>query len=293
MSAETIAKALGGRRAGSCWMARCPVHEDREPSLSIRDRDGTVLLHCHAGCDQRRLIGALRACGLWDNAPRGATPTARNAGSPRDRGDRHGKRRRDWALAIWEGSKPADGTLVEVYLASRGLTLAPPARLRFHPGLKHPLGGIWPAMVALVTDGVDDVPIGIHRTFLASNGSGKAPVEPQKMMLGPCRGGAVCLGAVEDVLLVGEGIETCLSAMQATGRPAWAALSTSGLKNLHLPDTIIDVIIAADGDETGERAAQECVRRWRRPGRRVRIARPPTGADFNDVMRRPLVEGGA
>ena len=31
MTAETIARALGGRRAGATWMARCPVHEDRRP----------------------------------------------------------------------------------------------------------------------------------------------------------------------------------------------------------------------------------------------------------------------
>jgi hypothetical protein len=41
-----------------------------------------------------------------------------------------------------------------------------------------------------------------------------------QMMLGPCRGGAVRLGPSDDVLMVGEGIETCLAAMQASGRPA-------------------------------------------------------------------------
>jgi len=45
MSAETIAKALGGRKAGNGWMARCPVDDDREASLSIHDAvDGKVLV---------------------------------------------------------------------------------------------------------------------------------------------------------------------------------------------------------------------------------------------------------
>jgi len=56
-------------------------------------------------------------------------------------------------------------------------------------------------MVALVTRGTDDAPLAIHRTFLARNGAGKAPVEPQKMMLGPCRGGAVRLDGPDDVLM--------------------------------------------------------------------------------------------
>jgi DNA primase len=84
--------------------------------------------------------------------------------------------------------------------------------------------------------------------------------------------------------MVGEGIETCLAAMQATGLPAWAALSTSGLRALHLPAEIDEVIILADGDEPGEAAALDAARRWKREGRTVRIARPPNGMDFNDVL---------
>lgn len=49
-------------RAGSGWIARCPAHEDRSPSLSVRQGDeGRVLLHCHAGCTPE---GILRALGL-------------------------------------------------------------------------------------------------------------------------------------------------------------------------------------------------------------------------------------
>ena len=97
------------------------------------------------------------------------------------------------ALSIWQSTIAAEGTPVEAYLASRGLTCSLPPSLRFHRGLKHPSGGIWPCMVALVTQGADDTPLAIHRTFLARDGQGKAPVEPAKMMLGPCRGGAVRL----------------------------------------------------------------------------------------------------
>ena len=49
-------------------MACCPAHEDREPSLSITDaKGGKVLVRCHAGCDQRDVIAALRSRGIWDN----------------------------------------------------------------------------------------------------------------------------------------------------------------------------------------------------------------------------------
>jgi putative DNA primase/helicase len=283
MTATTIAKALGGRKTGAGWMARCPAHDDREPSLSIaHGADGKLLVHCHAGCEQHRVVAALRARGIWsvegrrgsvNLQPRPASEPANDAG------------RTKMALQIWGSTAPASGTLVETYLRHRDITIRPPATLRFHPALLHPSGQRWPAMVALVTCGSDGRPLAVHRTFIARDGLGKAPVEPAKMMLGPCRSGAVRLGPVGDQLLIGEGIETALSAMQATAQPAWAALSTSGLRTLELPNHVRDVVLLADGDAPGEAAAQDAGLRWKRQGRRVRIARPPRGLDFNDSLR--------
>lgn len=296
MTAEAIAKALGGRKAGGGWTARCPAHDDRTPSLSIRDADeNKVLVRCHAGCDQERVIAALRGRGLWaENGPRSSPWTARRKPVEREL-DRDDARRTEMALAIWQSTTPALGTPVAAYLASRGIHLPPSDALRFHTGLKHPSGGFWPAMVALVTNGIDGTPIAVHRTFLAQDGGGKAPVDPQKMMLGPCRGSAVRLADPGDVLMVGEGIETCLAAIQASGHPAWAALSTSGLRSLDLPKDVRDVIVLADGDEAGEAAARDCALRWKRQGRRVRIARPPQGLDFNDMLlgHAPRIAEGA
>jgi|ERR1017187_1735973 hypothetical protein len=70
MTADFIARALGARRSGSGWMAKCPAHEDNGPSLSICDRDAKLLVHCHAGCSQLEVIEALRARGLWPRQER-------------------------------------------------------------------------------------------------------------------------------------------------------------------------------------------------------------------------------
>jgi hypothetical protein len=150
-------------------------------------------------------------------------------------------------------------------------------------------------MVALVTRGSDGTPVAIHRTFIALDGVGKAPVDQAKMMLGPCRGGVVRLADPSDMLMVGEGIETCLAAMQVTGHPAWAALSTSGMRSLDLPKGVGNVIVLADGDDGGEAAAHDCARRWKREGRQIRIARAPRGMDFNDMLmgRSPGIKEGA
>jgi putative DNA primase/helicase len=283
MTAVTIAKALGGCKAGAAWMTPCPAHDDREPSLSIADGDdGKVLVHCHAGCEQHRVIAALRALGVWPVKGWGGTTSLQ----PRPVGElNRDADRTKAALRMWGATSPASGTRVETYLRSRDIFIPPPVPLRFHAALNHPRGQRWPAMVALVTCGADGRPVTVHRTFLARDGSGKAPVEHAKMMLGPCRGGAVRLGPAGHRLLVAEGIETALSVMQATAQPAWAALSTSGLRTLELPNHVRDVVLLADGDAPGEAAAQDAGLRWKRQGRRVRIARPPRGLDFNDSLR--------
>ena len=44
------------------WIARCPAHDDRSPSLSIREADdGRVLLHCHCGCGAIDVLHAVGA----------------------------------------------------------------------------------------------------------------------------------------------------------------------------------------------------------------------------------------
>src|SRR5439155_23533617 len=41
------------------WIARCPAHDDRGPSLSVREvEDGRVLFHCFAGCDAYEVLSA-------------------------------------------------------------------------------------------------------------------------------------------------------------------------------------------------------------------------------------------
>jgi hypothetical protein len=273
-------------------MARCPAHDDRVPSLSINAAgDGKILVHCHAGCSQRAVIDVLRGRGLWNSSYRSreirpaARPVAANSGVSGVAGSTKA------ALGLWDAARPAAGTIVETYIEARGLRFEPCDALRFHPALKHPSGEFFPAMIGLVTGGRDDTARAVHRTFLSRDGSAKAGVEPNRMMLGPCRGGAIRLAPAGDVLMVGEGIETCLSAMQLMGLPTWAALSAPGLRTLVLPATVSSVVVLADGDDVGEAAAQDCERRWADEGRRVSIMRPPRGIDFNDVLRGTFAVG--
>jgi uncharacterized protein (DUF927 family) len=197
------------------------------------------------------------------------------------------------ARELWDNAQPVKGTPVEAYLRSRGITLPEPDPecLRCAPKLRHPNEQFFPAMIALPTNPKTGAPVGgIQRTFLSWSGNGKAQVErgEQKLSLGPCRGGVIRLAEPIDgkPLLIGEGIETVLTVMEATGLPGWATLGTSGLANLELPDTITEIILLAENDGgSNEKALSEIVPVLPERGIKALIARPPAGLkDFNDLV---------
>ena len=126
--------------------------------------------------------------------------------------------------------------------------------------------------------GIYEAPLGIHMTYLKSDGSGKYPFHDKSMqreMRGPVAGGSVHLAPYDPLreLLVCEGIETGLSCMQLFDLPAWAALSTSGLRTLELPVQVRNVVIAVDNDTNGagQAAALSAYTRWTDEGRSVRL----------------------
>jgi len=58
--AQRLTDNLHGRWHQTYGKARCPAHDDRSPSLSIRDGEEAPLLKCHRGCDRLEIIAALR-----------------------------------------------------------------------------------------------------------------------------------------------------------------------------------------------------------------------------------------
>lgn len=84
MDARAITAALGGRWFGEKGLARCPTHNDRSPSLSVRDGDdGAIWFTCFAGCTRRDIAAELRRRGLLDALPaRKQKPTIVNRAHP-------------------------------------------------------------------------------------------------------------------------------------------------------------------------------------------------------------------
>jgi len=294
--AKHITRELNGHWFGHYGLAFCPAHENTNtPALSIKNAEsGDLLAYCHAGCTFTDVQAALRNIGLLPNRngspvrmPRRLKPTYQGAPTSDQRAAAANRAR--YATMMWQSALPVADTYVARYLQSRGITCPLPPTLRFLPDCPHPANEKLPAMLARV-DGASG--FALHRTYLASEGLGKAHVQPNKAMLGSCKGGAVHLSSFElhsegGPLVVTEGIENGLSLLCGLmDQPAtvWASLSTSGMVSLNLPRQPGHLIVAADGDDAGRTAARKLSYRATYLGWRVSHLTPPDGTDWNACL---------
>lgn len=277
------------KRSGSGWQGLCPFHRERTPSFTIfADGERYHCFGCGASGDVFDFVQAVEGVGLIDAAHKlasGSPPLKPLRPMSIIRGpDQDAARKAAKAKAIWDAAIPAAGTIAETYLASRGITTPIPPAIRYaFPCIQD--GREWPMLVAGITDATGTL-IGIQRTFLAKDGQGKAPIPKPKLSLGSLRGGAIRCGNPDRTLILTEGLEDALSAMQLFGVPAWAAAGAGMLASMRLPFSIRSVIIARDNDPAGERAAQAAARALSLQGREVRIIQPMDGCkDFNDELK--------
>ncbi len=318
--AGEIIKALGGNT--STGMCKCPAHDDHTPSLSISDKAGKVLFHCHAGCSQDAVLNALRARGYLKRKPFVRDPEllshkkeyrnlreemrmARAANDDdgddgrvltRDEED-YRKLRRAWGILRAAVSSRSSGKLKD-YFKGRGIDTVPEsaeylpaqserkpskwvARKLFNKGLSR-----FPAMVLPVIG--DGKLRGCQVTFLSRTGRrnlrSQATGKNIRLTYAPIGGGYVQLGIPnrDHPLIVAEGVENALAASQLTGLPAIATLGTSNMAKSCNPPACSKIIIAADADDTGEKAAEALAERMSVP---VRIALPPEGCkDWNEAL---------
>ena len=188
-------------------------------------------------------------------------------------------------------SQPIPGTLVETYLRQRGITaLHGTGSLRFHPRCyyrpnEHSSTESWPAMIASVTDLGGRI-TGAHRTWLALDGRGKAPIDTPRRAMGDLLGHAVRFDVARDVMAAGEGIETILSLRMASPRmPMAAALSAAHLAAILFPPTLRRLYIVRDDDPAGDGARDSLIERANSAGIEAIVLSPKLG-DFNEDLRR-------
>lgn len=206
-----------------------------------------------------------------DRAPRGSTESAR----------------RLFAIA-----KPlAGGTVAETYLRNRRLTnVAGWQALRFHPRCYYRADDrapteTWPALIAAVTDLAGAV-TGVQRTWLDRAGHGKAPIDRPRRALGHLLGHAVRFGVADDVLAVGEGIETVLSLRSVLPTlPLAAGLSAGHVSALRFPPRLRVLYILRDADPAGDAVVETLTARAGAAGIEAHALSPLLG-DFNEDLCR-------
>jgi hypothetical protein len=187
-------------------------------------------------------------------------------------------------------SKPIIGSLVETYLRGRGITtLLGTGSLRSHPRCYHRPDDhepteTWPAMIAAVTD-LDGHLTGAHRTWLAPDGTGKAPIDTPRRAMGDLLGHAVRFGVPGSVMAAGEGIETTLSLRCAMPDMAMAAaLSAAHLAAILFPPNLQRLYVIRDNDPAGDGARDSLMERATDAGIEA-IVLSPAMEDFNEDLR--------
>lgn len=278
--AADLVKRLGGIWTPNGAMCRCPAHDDRSPSLSVRVGARALLFKCFAGCDTLDVIRAIRR--LDRTIPLNGAPafsTSQTSLSP--------AWLRQRALDLWDGAFPLIGTPAEQYLRRRSISLSPRA-LRFH---RHtPLGRgkravFRPAMLAALHE--RECLVALQRTFLDPGQPRRArDLANPRRMLGRPGQGAVMLAPANDTLGLAEGIETALSAILLLDIPVWATLGNERLAHIAIPDTVTRLILLPDNDRGGRIGAAKAAGAYAMPGRTIETLWPPHGLnDWNDVLR--------
>jgi hypothetical protein len=288
MNLREAARRLGGEVIGSQISCPGPGHGPKDRSLSVRFERGTFVVHSFAGDDWR-------TCRDYVVTMLGIQEVERPAPTPRPRVVEPSftdATKVDRALALWAAGTPPRGTLVEAYLAGRGIELdaylASGAVLRFLE--RCPFGRqTRPAMLGLFRDVKTDEPCGISRLALTAHGAKDRDIN--RMFAGQVGGAAIKIDPnelVEYGLSIGEGVETCLSVRQDGHKPVWALGSATAIARFPVLAGVEALTIWADNDENGvgQRAAELCADRWSLEGAEVRVITPKRrGADFNDIAR--------
>lgn len=294
LSAVVTSTGATLKRAGHEWKACCPLHDDRTPSFFIYDGDRRFqCFGCNAEGDvfdfirlthNVDLAGAVAILGGGDFIRLSNRPS-----TERPKGNTG-----EFARRLWREGVRIVGTPAAAYLHSRGIAPELPDTVLRFARLSPPKDSDvlaangpakLPALLALVT-GPDNEPSGIHRIFLTdAGGKAKAADGKVKFSLGNVKTGAVRLTSANAQLTVAEGIEDALSLMAMGAPAAWAAGGAGMLSAMVFPDEVRSIVVGADNDQPGRKAAKQARDRFLAQGKEVRAIYPtPPHKDFNEEL---------
>jgi hypothetical protein len=292
---ENVVRAAGGDWFGTCGTLPAPGHSkhDRGISVTIAPNRPHGILVNGFNCDPLEAYWyVLDLLGI-DKSVASLEPFASERRLLGEHHQRQARKAEDFATKIARiigECRPIAGTLAEDYLLSRGIRPPYPSALRYHPRVwtRDKAGelGHSHAMVSIVTRKPGGPGVALHRTFLTRDGGKNQNVEAVRKMLGPCKCAGVWPDELGEVLAIAEGVETALSFQKLSSVPSVAALDAGKIAHVEVPDSVRELIIAADHDHsgTGLKAAKAAMRKHWKPWRLVRVLMPNRVGDFNDLL---------
>ena len=282
------------------WAGPCPRCAGRDRfAVNARKR----LFNCRGcadGGDVIRLVEHIERCSFsmavgklagdrWRPSTGGEPVTAADTGKAvPDRSQEDDEAKSAKACKRWAEAIDPRNTIVEPYLADRGLELIDDIAgrvIRFHPRCpwRDDDGSLIfvPAMICAMRSILSDELTAIHRTRLSPDGQ-----KVGRRMLGVAAGAAVKLDADENVLQglhVCEGVESGIAGRMLDLRPMWCLGSKNSIEAFPVLGGVECLTILAEPD--AEVHVKKCAERWAQAGREVRIVRPTHGKDLNDAIR--------
>ena len=261
---DTVA-GLRGKWHGSYAMCRCPAHRDSTPSLSIRQGQHGILVHCFAGCQNEDVLRAISRTRPVFNSPAPKfqpSPSSANA------------------RRIWDQGREICETLAEAYLKSRNLPLDL-RDIRYHhkcPFGRKPNAVFRPALLVAVRDRLEIM--AIQRIALGSKGL----CHKGKYMLGRPGMGAWSPSFKGDTLGLAESMEDAVAYTKIKGIPCWSTLGAERLALVRIPDGVKTVVIAEDNNRAGRLGALAAIEAYATKDRTVLRDPPPRKAgDWAEV----------
>ena len=268
-----IVAALRGKWHGAYALCHCPAHDDRKPSLSIRQGHRGILVHCFAGCEPQDVLREIA------RLPAGARSYCADVGHRFCQS--RGNPRRLWddgerdCRARWVPNILPDANFRSTSPTSASIPVArsDPSRVHaiYQPCWSHCGRGLELKAV--------------QRIFLDAD-TARCSV---KMLLGKPGRGTWRAGGSARTLALAEGFEDAAAFTKLTGIRCWAALGAERLPLLRLPDDLDHLILAPDYDRAGRLAARKAQAAYRRPGLTIETRYPSPFKDWA-AMNERLIE---
>jgi putative DNA primase/helicase len=309
------ARALDGQVHGEQVLAPGPGHSTKDRSLSVKlssDSPDGFIVHSHAGDDPIACKDYVRGrLGLPAFRPGLKSPQAKPTRQSKQPVDDEADRQRkiNAARGIWQRCRPIPGTLAEHYLRLRGLDIDedhlrymgfdPEAFWREVPNdPASPLLRV-PCLLAAFRDIQSDEIVAVQKTRLAADSS-----KLGRRFNGSPKNSVIKIDPDENVtmgLVIGEGLETCLSARALGFRPVWATgtagsvgadgVGKGGIAGFPVLDGVecLSLLLERDDNGANAKAIEACTRQWLAAGKQVFYAEPPEDCgDVNDALQKRI-----